>query len=116
MTETSESPVKPVDHSRLVEDTIAGLRATKLIGDNDEIVTRWSYRAAHGYPTPSLERDEILQDVIPYLDGVGVYSRGRFGGWKYEVSNQDHSFMQGVEFIDWKVDGKEETTFKVNKS
>ena len=33
------------------------------------------------------------------LEANGVYSRGRFGAWKYEVSNQDHSFMQGVEVV-----------------
>ena len=36
---------------------------------------------------------------MPELEARGVYSRGRFGAWKYEVSNQDHSFMQGVEVV-----------------
>jgi len=40
-----------------------------------------------------------------------VFSRGRFGGWKYEVSNQDHSFMQGVELVDRLVRGEPEITY-----
>jgi hypothetical protein len=53
-----------------------------------------------GYPTPSLERNAILHDVLPALEQHRIFSRGRFGAWKYEVSNQDHSFMQGVEVVD----------------
>lgn len=113
MTETSESPAKPVDQARLVEETIEGLRNTKLISDQDDIVSTWQYRAPYGYPTPSLERDAIVREVIPPLEKRGIYSRGRFGGWKYEVSNQDHSFMQGVEWADRMLKGIEETTFKV---
>jgi UDP-galactopyranose mutase len=29
---------------------------------------------------------------------VGVCSRGRFGAWRYEVGNMDHSVAQGVEW------------------
>ena len=38
--------------------------------------------------------------MLPALERFGMYSRGRFGAWKYEVANQDHSFMQGWECVD----------------
>ena len=63
-------------------------------------MSRWSTTLIPGYPTPSLERDSILRHVLPSLEAHDIYSRGRFGAWKYEVSNQDHSFMQGVEVVD----------------
>ncbi len=113
MTETSESLAKPVDQDRLVADTIAGLRATRLLGPSDEVVSTWSYRAEYGYPTPSLERDSILNRVIPALEDLSIYSRGRFGGWKYEVSNQDHTFMQGVEWANFIAQGTPEATYHV---
>lgn len=63
-----------------------------------------------------MDRDDILQEVIPFLDGLGAYSRGRFGGWKYEVSNQDHTFMQGVEWVNRITRNEPEETFRVDTS
>ena len=45
------------------------------------------------------------------LRAASILSRGRFGAWKYEVSNQDHSFMQGVEAADHVLTGSHEPTF-----
>lgn len=43
-------------------------------------------------PTPSLSRDSALKDILPNLKNeYGIRSRGRFGSWKYECGNQDHS-------------------------
>lgn len=99
MLEVSESPAKPVHLDSLIDSVISGLLATRLIESKDDIVDVWHHRADHGYPTPGLERDGVLDTVLPALAKLQVFSRGRFGAWKYEVSNQDHSLMQGVELI-----------------
>jgi protoporphyrinogen oxidase len=113
MAEISESPDKPVNRETLIDDTINGMLATKLIKSADDVISTWKYSADHGYPTPSLERDDILKQVLPALEKFEVYSRGRFGAWKYEVSNQDHSLMQGVELISRLVHGTPEETLVV---
>ena len=99
MAEVSESPDKPVDQSTIVQDVVEGFVACGFIDAND-VVSTWHRRLNHGYPTPWLERDETLETVDSALRAYRVFSRGRFGAWKYEVSNQDHSFMQGVEVVD----------------
>ena len=59
-----------------------------------QILSRFHARLEHGYPTPFLGRDELLAPLHAALERHCVFSRGRFGAWKYEVSNQDHTFMQ----------------------
>lgn len=112
MCETSSSPHKPVNVNTVLEETIQGLIRTKLIRSLDEIISKWRITASPGYPTPSLQRDEIVHDALHRLSGYGIFSRGRFGAWKYEVSNQDHTFMQGFEWADWFLEGREEETFR----
>lgn len=57
-------------------------------------------RLEYGYPTPTLGRDEVLAQALPWLQRQCIWSRGRFGSYKYEVGNQDHSLMLGVEATD----------------
>jgi protoporphyrinogen oxidase len=111
MAEISESPHKPVETERVIEDTIEGMFATKLINKSHDVLSTWSYRAHYGYPTPALGRDAALNAIHPELEKYGIYSRGRFGGWKYEISNQDHSLMQGVELVDKLALGVPEVTY-----
>jgi hypothetical protein len=110
--ETSYSEFKPVDGKRIVDDTIRGLINAGLIKEEDQkdIVDTWVFHADYSYPTPSVERDTILATAIPYLERHGIYSRGRFGMWKYEVSNTDHTLMQGVELVNRLLLDEPETT------
>jgi hypothetical protein len=90
MLEVSESSYKPVKHETLLEDSIQGLINTSLLAPEDEIVSTYVRRFNHGYPTPSVERNGVLAEALPYLRSKDILSRGRFGAWKYEVGNQDH--------------------------
>ncbi|KAI5300278.1 AMP deaminase [Ascosphaera pollenicola] len=113
MLEVSESSMKPVDREQLLQQCIRGLVNTELLQPADEIVSTYHRVFSPGYPTPSLERDGALAGLLPRLrDEFAIWSRGRFGSWKYEVGNQDHSFMLGVEAADSCVSGGVEITLE----
>jgi protoporphyrinogen oxidase len=102
MCETTYSEFRQIDKKTIVDETIEGLINSGLIdpSDKDLIISRFLLDVPYTYPIPSLDRDRILETVIPFLEKNDIYSRGRFGFWKYEVGNMDHSVMQGVEVVD----------------
>ena len=100
MTETAESTAKPVDVHNLVADTVRALREDGLIPPGTEILSTVHRRLAQGYPTPFLGRDAMVDPLLRAFEAHGIHSRGRFGAWKYEVANQDHSFAQGYECVE----------------
>lgn len=116
MAEISESAEKPVQRERIVDDTIDGALSTGLIDSRNDVVSRWLYSARYGYPVPSVERNVLLKTIVPCLEEKRIFSRGRFGGWCYEVSNQDHSFMQGVELVDRLENGTQESTYVLRRA
>src|SRR5262249_37229363 len=91
-------------------DSLQGLVNTEMLRPGDEIVSTYHRRFDHGYPTPTLEREGVLKELLPALQDQGIYSRGRFGSWRYEAGNPDHSFMLGVEAVDNIVNGASELT------
>jgi protoporphyrinogen oxidase len=110
MAEVSESSFKKCNKDELMQQTIKAMLEDGLIDSEENIISKWQHFEDYGYPVPSLDRDSILSDVIPFFEDMNIYSRGRFGAWKYEVSNQDHSFMQGVEIVNRLELGETETT------
>ena len=89
---------------------LQGAISTGLMNASDEVVSLYHRRLEHGYPTPSLGRDAVLAKALPWLRERHIWSRGRFGSYKYEVANQDHSLMLGVECADNVTSGTMEVT------
>jgi protoporphyrinogen oxidase len=112
LAEVSESAARPTDAARVVPQTVDGLKRAGLVGPEAQIESLWHRRLEHGYPIPSLGRDAALAQIEPVLQARHILSRGRFGAWKYEVGNMDHSFMQGVEAVNHILCGTPEVTVR----
>lgn len=108
--EVAESRWKPLREKNLTQRVLSDLKKLGFVAENVIPLSVWERCLPHGYPIPALDRDRTLAGVLPALEQLDIYSRGRFGAWKYEVSNQDHSFMQGVEAVERVVHGREEMT------
>ncbi|CAJ0581194.1 unnamed protein product, partial [Mesorhabditis spiculigera] len=83
-----------------VEKTIQGLKTAGILYENNTIVSKWFCALPYGYPIPTINRDYELAKCQPVFEKKGIFSRGRFGSWKYESANQDHSFTMGREVVD----------------
>src|SRR5262249_9481964 len=118
LTETSYSDHKHEDRATIVDRVVDGLVATKLLRpeDRDRIVTTHTEEVEDFYPVPTLTRDAALAQIQPYLLSHDIYSRGRFGAWCYEISNMDHSVMQGVEVVNYLLHGEPENTWQLPKA
>lgn len=113
MAEVSFSAHKQEDYAKLAPSVVEGLKNTSLLSADkkEDELTAWTFKADYAYPVPTSGRDAALQTIQPYLKNLDIYSRGRFGAWRYEVGNMDHSFMQGVEWADFILQGKPEITW-----
>lgn len=108
-----ESSLNPDSETRYQPDQIeSALRQIGFLWPSNKVVSVFTAALEHGYPVPFAGRDKLLDQVQQQLERLEIYSRGRFGGWRYEVSNQDHAFMQGVEIVDRLQNGKLETTYR----
>jgi protoporphyrinogen oxidase len=114
LAEVSRSEHKPVDLETVVESVIDGFVATKLLSPEDrkDIVDTHLIVREYTYPIPSVRRDDALSVLQPYLESRDIYSRGRFGAWKYEIGNMDHSVQMGAEVVDRLLSGKPELCWK----
>jgi protoporphyrinogen oxidase len=101
LAEISHSEFKPENRDTIIEETLQGMVNTKLLKEEDrkDVIDTFLIERDYTYPTPSLERDHALATIHPWLHEQNIFSRGRFGAWRYEVGNMDHSVAQGVEWV-----------------
>ena len=104
----SDSVLEP---AHFMETAVDGMTALFPWLKKEHIAQKTSLCAEYGYPVPTLDRDDVLEKILPALEGQSIFSRGRFGAWKYEVGNMDHSMMQGVEAVEHILNGKPERTW-----
>ncbi|MBI5638120.1 MAG: FAD-dependent oxidoreductase [Nitrospinae bacterium] len=99
MCEISSGPTQKRNPAAIVKETVDGLVKSGLIRPDDRrrIASAWMMKVPYLYPIPTLARDASLAPIEERLRGHGIRSVGRFGGWRYETGNMDHSFMAGHE-------------------
>jgi hypothetical protein len=97
MCEVSSSSVRPLVGDGLAERVEAALRSTGVVPGRPPVASLHVDEVPYAYPVPTRARDAALGVVLPWLDARGVYSRGRFGTWRYEVGNMDHAVKMGID-------------------
>jgi protoporphyrinogen oxidase len=114
LTETTYSAFRKLPPGDFPKAVLEGLIAEGILERKDlaRVASLYLIHAGHAYPIPSVDRDAALSVIQAYLESKQIFSRGRFGSWKYEIGNQDHSLMQGVELVDRWLDGAEEKVFR----
>uniref|UniRef100_A0A915E3I9 Uncharacterized protein n=1 Tax=Ditylenchus dipsaci TaxID=166011 RepID=A0A915E3I9_9BILA len=111
MCECAKPSDDQVSEEEIRDRAIEGLILKSII-KREQIVSLYSTSLPYGYPIPTVQRDAELARAHRALEKNSIYSRGRFGGWKYEVSNQDHCFIQGKELADRLVLNEPEKLYK----
>ncbi|WP_051142617.1 protoporphyrinogen/coproporphyrinogen oxidase [Gryllotalpicola ginsengisoli] len=102
-------PGEEVDVRAAVEATVGSV--ARLAGASVAPVSTWTRKLSTGYPVPTLGRDVALRAIDELLSAHGFFSRGRFGGWRYESCNQDYAYQQGRDAVDAALGGAAEDAY-----
>ena len=115
MCEVGYSRSKKIDKKNIAEECVKALISSGVLSakDTEKIISKKVYDIPCAYPIPTLKRDASLRKIQPFLMENNIFSRGRFGAWKYEIGNMDHCFMQGVETVDKILNNKNETVWSL---
>ena len=108
MAEIAHSARLPRERAGLEQEVVDALVSTGLLEPNPPISSIHTLDIEYAYPIPTIDRDAALSIVQPWLMERNVYSRGRFGSWKYEIGNMDHAAKMGIDAARLLVQGRPE--------
>jgi protoporphyrinogen oxidase len=108
MTESSYAPGTRHDRGELERRVVDGLTAAGVVDGRPPVASIHTIDVEYAYPVPTLGRDRALATIQPWLMERGIYSRGRFGSWRYEIGNMDHAVKMGVDVAQLVVEGRPE--------
>ncbi|MER5780200.1 FAD-dependent oxidoreductase [Streptomyces mobaraensis] len=108
MTETSLTAGHSLDRNALISSCDQALRRHGLVPAHAPLASAHVEVIQHAYPVPTLGRDEVLAQVMPWMEERGIYPRGRFGTWRYEIGNMDHAVKMGIDIARHLVNGTRE--------
>jgi protoporphyrinogen oxidase len=97
LTETAYSAYKPEPRKGIEDRVEAALRAVGLVEGQPPVASIHVIDVDYAYPVPTIDRDAALRALQPWLMQHSIFSRGRFGSWRYESGNMDHAAKMGID-------------------
>jgi protoporphyrinogen oxidase len=113
MTETAYSDQLPVLRAGLEERVEAALRGSGVISGRPPVASLHVEDIDYAYPVPTVGRDAALAMIQPWLMERRIYSRGRFGAWRYEAGNMDHAVKMGLDIARRLIADREEELWEL---
>lgn len=89
----SVAPDKNPGDKELIDRVISALTNLGLVKESDTIPMRKVVRIPHAYAIPTWGLTGHLKVITEFLEENGIYSRGRFGEWKY--SSMEDAILDG---------------------
>ncbi len=91
--EIAYSDVRPLDHERIVEQALEGLRKAQILRPDDTVELVHAQEIAPAYVIYDLAHAKNVQTIREWLAAHDVHVAGRFGEWQY--FNMDHAMKSG---------------------
>jgi protoporphyrinogen oxidase len=86
---------EPADAAALEKAAVAALVREGILRKDDRVIARDFIRIDPGYVIFDRARQEVMAEVLPRLEALGVKTIGRYGAWTY--SYMERAMLDGLE-------------------